>query len=47
MRIVNLIEDTKGDGGCLDWNRPIIDFYLSLGARPMSEWTAYRLGGET
>ena len=28
---------------CLDWNRPSIDFYLSLGARPMSEWTVYRL----
>lgn len=29
---------------CLDWNRPSIDFYLSMGASPMSEWTAYRLG---
>ena len=32
---------------CLDWNRPSIDFYLSLGARPMDEWTVYRLTGET
>ena len=32
---------------CLDWNRPSIDFYLSLGARPMDEWTMYRLTGET
>jgi GNAT superfamily N-acetyltransferase len=31
---------------CLDWNRPSIDFYLSLGARPMEEWTTYRLSGE-
>ena len=31
---------------CLDWNRPSIDFYLSLGARPMDEWTTYRLAGE-
>ncbi len=30
---------------CLDWNRPSIDFYLSLGARPMDEWTAYRVTG--
>lgn len=30
---------------CLDWNRPSIDFYLSLGARPMDEWTTYRLTG--
>jgi len=32
---------------CLDWNRPSIDFYLALGARPMSEWTVYRLAGDT
>jgi len=32
---------------CLDWNRPSIDFYLSLGAIPMDEWTTYRLTGET
>ncbi|WP_376697494.1 GNAT family N-acetyltransferase [Wenzhouxiangella sp. EGI_FJ10305] len=27
----------------LDWNHPAIDFYNSLGARPMSEWTVFRL----
>ena len=32
---------------CLDWNRPSIDFYLSLGAEPMSEWTVYRITGDT
>ena len=32
---------------CLNWNKPSIDFYLSLGATPMSEWTVYRLAGET
>ena len=32
---------------CLDWNRPSIDFYLSLGARPMEEWTVYRLAGDS
>ena len=31
---------------CLDWNKPSIDFYLSLGAEPMEEWTVYRLSGE-
>lgn len=31
---------------CLDWNKPSIDFYLSLGAKPMSEWTTYRLSGD-
>lgn len=32
---------------CLDWNRPSIDFYLSLGAEPMSAWTVYRISGST
>lgn len=32
---------------CLDWNRPSIDFYLSLGAVPMNEWTVYRVTGDT
>ena len=32
---------------CLDWNKPSIDFYLSLGAEPMSDWTVYRLSGDT
>lgn len=32
---------------CLDWNRPSIDFYRSLGAEPMSDWTVYRLTGDT
>ena len=32
---------------CLDWNKSSIDFYLSLGAEPMSEWTIYRIAGET
>ena len=32
---------------CLDWNRPSIDFYKSLGAEPMEDWTVYRLAGET
>lgn len=31
---------------CLDWNKPSIDFYLSLGAMPMDEWTVYRIAGE-
>ena len=31
---------------CLDWNRPSIDFYLSLGAEALSEWTTYRLSGD-
>ncbi len=30
---------------CLDWNKPSIDFYLSLGATPMDDWTVYRVSG--
>ena len=32
---------------CLDWNKPSIDFYLSLGAEPMNDWTVYRIAGNT
>ena len=31
---------------CLDWNKPSIDFYLSMGAEQMSDWTVYRVAGE-
>lgn len=30
----------------LDWNTPSIEFYKALGARPMSDWTTYRLTGD-
>ncbi len=32
---------------CLDWNKPSIDFYLSLGAEVMKDWTVYRISGNT
>jgi len=42
---------TRGCGrlewSVLDWNKPSIDFYLSLGARPMDDWTIYRLEGDS
>lgn len=31
---------------CLDWNKPSIEFYLSLGAEPMTDWTVYRIAGD-
>lgn len=34
------------DWWCLNWNEPSIAFYKSLGARPMSEWTVFRLEGK-
>jgi GNAT superfamily N-acetyltransferase len=32
---------------CLDWNKSSIAFYLSLGAVAMSDWTVYRVAGDT
>lgn len=31
---------------CLDWNKPSIDFYESLGAKPLEDWTIFRLTGD-
>lgn len=31
----------------LDWNTPAIKFYESIGAKAMSDWTVYRLSGES
>ena len=46
MQLVRIAAE-KGCGRmewtCLNWNKPSIDFYLSLGAVPMSDWTVYRL----
>lgn len=30
----------------LDWNAPSIEFYRRMGAKPMDEWTTFRLTGE-
>lgn len=32
---------------CLDWNQPSIDFYTGHGAVGLTEWTTYRLAGDT
>lgn len=41
------------DRGCarfewsvLDWNHRAVDFYRSLGAEPLNEWTMFRVTGE-
>ena len=31
---------------CLDWNKPSIDFYLSVKAKPIKDWTIFRLDHE-
>jgi GNAT superfamily N-acetyltransferase len=28
---------------CIDWNKPSIKFYKEMGAKPMDEWTVYRV----
>ncbi len=38
--------DARLDWSVLDWNEPALGFYRSLGARPMSGWTGYRLDGD-
>jgi GNAT superfamily N-acetyltransferase len=44
------IADERGYGrvewAVLNWNKPSIDFYEALGARPQDEWTTYRLTGD-
>lgn len=37
---------TRLEWTVLDWNTPSIDFYRSIGAEPMDEWTTQRLAGE-
>lgn len=37
---------TRFEWSVLDWNEPSIQFYRSIGARPMDEWTVQRLDGE-
>lgn len=36
---------TRLEWWVLDWNTPALEFYRSLGARPMDEWTVHRLTG--
>ena len=43
---VAIFSATRFEWAVLDWNRPAIDFYESLGARGQTEWTVYRLTGE-
>jgi GNAT superfamily N-acetyltransferase len=48
-RLANIAID-RGYGrlewAVLDWNKPSIEFYRSLGAVALDEWTAYRLTGD-
>jgi GNAT superfamily N-acetyltransferase len=49
VRLARMAIDTNQcrlDWSCLDWNKPSLDFYRSLGARELSEWVRLRLDGE-
>ncbi len=37
---------TRVEWSVLDWNEPSIQFYRSIGAKPMDEWTVQRLDGK-
>jgi len=46
IELTNIAKDNKCarlEWSVLDWNKPAIDFYKSLGAKPMDEWTVFRL----
>ncbi len=52
--LLERLAQTAVDRGCgrlewavLDWNKDAIRFYESLGAKPNSDWTVYRLTGES
>jgi GNAT superfamily N-acetyltransferase len=46
IQLANIARD-RGCGrmewAVLDWNEPAIEFYRKLGAKPMDEWTVFRL----
>jgi GNAT superfamily N-acetyltransferase len=50
LRELARIATTRGYGrvewSVLNWNAPAITFYESLGAKPLDDWTMYRLTGE-
>jgi GNAT superfamily N-acetyltransferase len=37
---------TRFEWSVLDWNEKAIDFYTAMGAKPMEEWTVYRVTGD-
>lgn len=52
LRLLSYLGKLTRDRGCgrlewsvLDWNEPAIRFYRRLGARPMDEWTVFRVTG--
>lgn len=50
LRAVARLAVARGCGrfewSVLDWNQSAIDFYRALGARPLDDWTVFRVSGE-
>ncbi len=44
-KIARARECGRMEWAVLDWNEPAIEFYRKLGAKPMHEWTVFRLTG--
>ena len=44
-QIANKEGCARVEWACLDWNQSSIDFYKSLGAKPMEDWLVFRLTG--
>ncbi|AEV29641.1 acetyltransferase [Sphaerochaeta pleomorpha str. Grapes] len=44
-QIANKEGCARVEWACLDWNQSSIDFYKSLGAKPMEDWSVFRLTG--
>jgi GNAT superfamily N-acetyltransferase len=45
-RIARLRCCARMEWAVLSWNQPAIDFYRSLGATPLDDWTLFRLTGD-
>ena len=43
VRIANERGCGRMEWVCLNWNKPSIEFYRSMGAGPLDEWSTYRL----
>ncbi len=45
-KLTNDLGFARLDWAVLDWNEPALKFYNSIGAKPLEDWTTYRLQGE-
>jgi GNAT superfamily N-acetyltransferase len=46
MRLLDIAKEEgcgRMEWSVLDWNSPALSFYLRQGAKPMSDWTVYRI----